>query len=428
MLAELKKKRADKIKEARAILDKPKEEKRDLNKDEQEAYDEIMKEVDSLKKRIDIEEKQIGLEEDMKKPENEPAIKNKPTEPEEKRFKTFGEQLQAVMLASKPGRRSPIDSRLTETRDAPSGLNEGVGSEGGFLVQQDFASEILKRTYETGILASRVTTIPISANSDGVKINAVAETSRVTGSRWGGVQVYWSTEADTVTAKKPAFRQMELSLNKLMGLCYLTDELVKDTTALESIVTQAFTEEFGFMIDNAILNGTGAGQPLGIMNSAALISHTRSGAHAIASSDILGMWARFYAKNRAKAVWLINQAVEPALYTMTVGSYTSAFMPPGGLSGNMYATLMGRPVIPIEQTSSDLGTTSDIMLVDLSQYLMIDKGSLEQASSLHVRFLYDEKVFRFIYRVDGQPIWNSALTPFGSGNTLSPYVVLSTST
>lgn len=39
----------------------------------------------------------------------------------------------------------------------------------------------------------------------------------------------------------------------------------------------------------------------------------------------------------------------------------------------------------------------------------VDKGGVSQASSIHVRFLYDEQVFRFIYRVDGQPIWNTKL-------------------
>jgi hypothetical protein len=34
-----------------------------------------------------------------------------------------------------------------------------------------------------------VRTIPISANSDGLDLVAVNETSRATGSRWGGVQV-----------------------------------------------------------------------------------------------------------------------------------------------------------------------------------------------------------------------------------------------
>ena len=174
----------------------------------------------------------------------------------------------AAYRAAAPGGK--IDERLT-TR-AASGLNETNPSDGGFLVQQDFVSELLKRTYETGILASRVKRIPITTNSNGLKINAVDEDSRANGSRWGGVQTYWESEAAELTGRKPKFRQMDLSLKKLTGLCYATDELLQDASALESVIRQAFAEEFGFKIDDAILSGSGSGEPLGILNSGAMVT------------------------------------------------------------------------------------------------------------------------------------------------------------
>jgi hypothetical protein len=47
-------------------------------------------------------------------------------------------------------------------------------------------------------------------------------------------------------------------------------------------------------------------------------------------------------------------------------------------------------------------------------------------SSIHVRFMTNETTFRFIYRFNAQPIWNSAITPFKGSNTLSPFVALAT--
>ena len=64
--------------------------------------------------------------------------------------------------------------------------------------------------------------------------------------------------------------------------------------------------------------------------------------------------------------------------------------------------------------------------MDLSQYLMIEKGGIQSAASIHVQFLTDETVFRFVLRTDGEPVWNSAVTPFTGTNTLSPFVVLDT--
>ena len=329
-LKEFKQERAADIKEARKILDVAETDKRDLNEDEQAKYDELMAKVEAKGKMITTEENQIKLESGLEKIE---PIKNEPEVKEEKKFGSFGEQLKAVIDASTPGRRG-FDERLVESRIA-TGAGETVPADGGFLVQTDFAAELLKKVFETGVLASRVNKVGISSNANGLKINAVDEESRVTGCRWGGIQTYWAAEADTVTATKPKFRQMELKLNKLMGLCYATEELLQDTSALESIITQAFTEEFGFIIDYSILRGSGSGQPLGIMSAPSLISVTRSGANTVANSDITGMWSRLFAPSRKNAVWFINQLVEPYLYNMTVADagYIPTYMPPGGVSG-----------------------------------------------------------------------------------------------
>jgi HK97 family phage major capsid protein len=142
------------------------------------------------------------------------------------------------------------------------------------------------------------------------------------------------------------------------------------------------------------------------------------------------MWSRLYAPSRPNSVWLINQDVEPELHKMGLETKTPiagalVYMPPGGLSQAPYGTLMGRPVIPIEVCQT-MGTSGDIILADLSQYILIDKGGLQSASSIHFKFTTDETAFRFVFRVDGQPWWSTALVPFkGTSNTLSPFVVLS---
>jgi HK97 family phage major capsid protein len=346
------------------------------------------------------------------------------TDEGEAKFESFGEMLMAVRNAAMPGAR--VDPRLIKR--AATGLGESVPADGGFLVDKDLTNELLMRTFETGLLASRVRKIPVGANSNGVKINAVDETSRATGSRWGGVVAYWINEADAKTASRPRFRQMELTLKKLIGLCYATDELLEDAAALEAVIRQAFAEEFGFMIDAAILDGTGTGQPLGILRSPALVEvpPTNATTAGVAYEDIANMWARLYAPSRPTSVWLTSQALEPYLYSMklTVGTGgVPVFLPPGGVSASPYATLFGRPMLPMEQIAA-VNAKGDLMLVDPQAYVMIQKGGIQSATSIHVRFVNDETAFRFVIRVDGQPIWNSALTPFSGTNTVSPYVVL----
>jgi len=138
------------------------------------------------------------------------------------------------------------------------------------------------------------------------------------------------------------------------------------------------------------------------------------------------MWSRLIAASRANALWLINQEIEPELSTMAIAAGTAAFpiyMPANGISGLPYSTLYGRPVIPVEQASA-LGDVGDIAVVDLGQYLLADKGGMQTASSIHVQFIYDETAFRVTYRVDGQPVRATTITPFKGANALSSFVTL----
>jgi len=313
-----------------------------------------------------------------------------------------------------------------------TGLNEGVGSQGGFLVDTDRNGAIMQRVYNVGALLQRVDMVGISAGSNGMTFNAVNETSRADGSRRGGIQAYWTAEAGSKTASKPEFRQLELKLKKVVGLVYATDELLQDANALESWIMQNLPEELRFVVEDAVVAGTGVGMPLGIIPGGATVSvakETAQAAATIVTQNIVKMWSRMWAPSRRNAIWLINQDCEPQLFQMSLGVGTGGvalYFPPGGLSASPYATLMGRPVIAHESCST-LGTVGDIILADMSEYQMIEKGGIQSASSIHVNFTYDETVFRFVYRCDGSPKWNSALTPkSGSGNTLSPFVTLAT--
>lgn len=419
-ILEMKAKREDARLKAMALLSKAEKEDRFLSEEEQKSIDDYEQEIRSWDESINRAERMIAMAPNEDKSVETPETKPTPSKDSEKRFASFGEQLMAAYRAAMPGGR--VDERLT-TR-AASGLNESNPSDGGFLVQQDFVSDLLKRTYETGILASKVKKIPISTNANSLKINAIDEDTRANGSRWGGVQTYWEGEADQLAGSKPKFRILELSLKKLTGLCYATDELLQDAAALESVIKQAFTEEFGFKIDDAIVAGNGSGEPLGILSSGALVTVAKetSQTEILKVENLVKIWNRLWSRSRANAVWYINQELEPYLYTLKIGD-TPVYVPAGGLSEKPYGTLFGRPVIPLEQCSA-AGDVGDIILADISQYLLIDKGGIKAASSVHVRFLYDENVFRFIYRVDGQPIWNKPLTPFKGSATVSPFVTL----
>lgn len=359
---------------------------------------------------------------------------NRASEP----FRSLGEQLIAIANASLSN-HSNVDPRLQSF--APSGANQSTPADGGYLVQSKFSDQLLEKIAEEAVLAPLCDgPFPIEAGFDSLKTPYIDETSRADGSRWGGVQVYWRGEAEAVTATKPKFGEMKTDLNELMGLAYATKSLLSNARAMERVFTQAFGEEFSIMIDNGIFDGNGVGKLLGIKTSPAHVSvakETSQVAATIVYPNILKMAARMPARSMKRAVWIANKDIDPQLHGMqsviknvagteNVGG-SLVYLPPGGLSAQPYGLLLGRPVIYTEQNET-LGTKGDIALVDLSQYMLINRAGvgLEAASSMHVLFTTAEMTFRWMMEIGGQPKWKAPLTPRKGTATMSPFVFLDT--
>lgn len=310
---------------------------------------------------------------------------------------------------------------------AVQGMSEGIGADGGYLVMPEFSAGIIDRVYAND-LWSRTDHYNITGNS--MTFNVNAETSRANGSRHGGLRGYWLAEGATKTASAPTFRQVTMKLVKLAVVVYLTDELMEDTgTVLQDYVTRKASEEFEFLIGDALINGTGVGQPLGILNAPSLVSVAAEGGQAadtIIPENIVKMQARFFAPNDPSSVWLHNQDIGPQLHLMTLGIGTAGvvvFMPPGGLSSAPYATLQGRPLIATEFNPT-LGDQGDIIKADMGQILSISKGGIMSAVSIHVEFLTDQTALRFVMRLNAQPWESSPITPYKGTATQSNFVTL----
>lgn len=404
-------------------------ENRDPSEEELALHSEILDEVEHIEKIVAsiARRERIGQRlEQGDGPVTQPApvvAQQRPEARPQDRFATFGEQLISVARACL-GRGT--DPRLFTA--AATGLSETVPADGGFLVQQDFSTVLLEQTFATGLLPGRCRRIPISGTANSIKLPGVDETSR-SSTRFGGILAYWLDEAGTKQSSKPKFRQITLDLKKLIGLVYATDELLQDAAALEAFVRRGFASEFGFRMDDAIINGNGAGQPLGILNAGCLVTVSKEAGQAadtVLTENIVKMYARMFPSSVPNAVWLVNQAVLPQLYTMSLSVGTGGgpvFMPAGGLSQSPYNTLMGRPVIVMEQCSA-LGDAGDIIFADLNGYLLAEKGGIQSDMSIHVAFTTDQTAFRFVLRTDGQPERASALTPYKGSDDLSHFVTL----
>lgn len=345
-------------------------------------------------------------------------------------FMSFGEQLVAARLHAQGKHEAESVKKLTNAVTTYG--NEGSGADGGFLVAPDFARQIWQKVEAEENLMNRCAQLTPTGNAMQIPKDETTP--------WGtaGIRTYWDGEAAAATASKAQFELSTLRLYKLTSLVPASEELLEDSFGYESFVMAKVPGIIAATINDKIVDGTGVGMPLGILNAAGVVSvakETSQPADTVWFSNINKMWSRMYAPWRRNSVWLINQDIEPSLHGMAFQatgassmlpgtSAVPAYLPMNGLSGSPYATLMGRPVIPV-QACKTVGDVGDIILVDLNQYWILRKASgLKVDTSIH--FYFDQAVtaFRFIFRMNGQPAWSAVITPQNGSNTLSWAVTL----
>lgn len=330
--------------------------------------------------------------------------------------------LQAKAIAA--AKASGDEVALEAAYKAALGSNEAVPSQGEFLLEPTITRDLIKPVHEAGVFSTKVRKLPVGPNSNSGWIPGVDETSRATGSRWGGVRGYHAAEAATLTASQPKFRKINWELHKVAVLQYATDELLSDAGMLTAIINQSSAEELNFMVNDDILNGIGGDRPVGVLNSPALVSIARVATSAIGHADILNMWQRLHPRYRAGAEWYVNSEVETQLDALTFTSGSTGILSPYvRYDSTGVMQVKGRPV-NVTEFNAALGTAGDILLANFEEYLMWEKGAIEAAMSIHVQFLTDQSVFRFIARYDGQTALASAITPYKGSNTQSPFVAL----
>jgi HK97 family phage major capsid protein len=339
-------------------------------------------------------------------------------------FRSFGEFASLVRAAAVSGQP---EARLLNATTTWGG--EGSGADGGFAVPPTFRTTIWEKVMAEENLLNRCAELTTGGNS--ITIPSDETTPWDTSN---GIQVYWEAEAATVTASKPQLDLKTIRLGKLMGLVPITDELLEDAPGLESWLLAKAPAKMAAKINTAIIAGSGVGQPLGILNAGCTVSIAEESSQSAATilfANIEKMWAALYGPCRRNAVWLINQDVEPQLNAIAfdpkASSKVPAYLPANGLSVEPYATLMGRPVVPLEACQT-IGTVGDIILADMNQYWALTKGQggMKTDVSMHLYFDQGLQAFRFTFRVNGQPAWGKSITPQYGTMKRSCFVTLAT--
>jgi len=319
---------------------------------------------------------------------------------------------------------------ISKTAGTPA-MEEMTPDAGGYLIPPEFRATLMEVAIQNSNLMAQCMLIPMAVSS--VNIPYLQGFDRSSGEVFGGIKFTWIEEEGEITGVRPKIGQIGMRLRKCVGMSYVSNEMLEDSPiTIEPLLSRMFTTALGWTLDWVLLNGSGAGQPRGILNSPCLVTASKELLQPIDTiyyENVVNMYARMWAKGNMS--WFANDACLPQLATMSLAvglGGAPVFIPAGGASGKPYDTLLGRPLNYTEHCRA-LGDKGDIYACDWTQYLIGQKagmagGQIKFDSSMHLKFDFDQMAFRITFRIDGQPWWPSALTPRYGGNTLSPFVTL----
>jgi HK97 family phage major capsid protein len=241
---------------------------------------------------------------------------------------------------------------------------------------------------------------------------------------YGGIIVYWTPESGTIALNDARFGRVVLEAKKLTGACVVPNELLQDSiVTFAAFMNTLFPEAIAFAEDRAFLTGTGVGEPMGVLNSPAVVSPARTGGGlAVDWADVVNCYARMLPQSLSRAVWVVAQDNIPSILQLTMAANSPVSLV-ASMSSGAPVTILGRPVIFTEKTPATT-TLGDFAFIDFGYYLIGDRQVMTASSSEHIRFQTDETMYKIIERVDGRGWIQSAITPANGGATLSPFVVL----
>jgi HK97 family phage major capsid protein len=298
----------------------------------------------------------------------------------------------------------------------------GVPSDGGFSVPTQIVSVWMDASLEDEVVRPRATVYAMTGHDLHVPgFDASDHTSLLYGGFAGG----WVAEASEITPEQPKLRLIALAARKLGVLAEISNELLSDGVGYASQLSTAIIKAIGFYLDYGFLNGTGASQPLGVLNSPAVIAVTKEIQQTAATvnyHNLSKMFARMAPASVKNAVWVAHPSCIPSLTVLSIPMGTSAAHIPVMSDSDGSFKILTRPVVFTEKVPT-IGNQGDIGLYDFSQYAIALRADVTLDKSMHPGFTRDTSHFRGILRGDGMPMWNKPLTLKG-GTTVSPFVVL----
>ena len=301
-------------------------------------------------------------------------------------------------------------------------MSMGVGTAGGFLVPQQFAGMLAAIEPSEAVVRPRATVIPAGTPPDSAITMPVLNQSGAAGVH-AGVTVTWIGEGVTKPVTEPAFLELTLTPHEVAAHVVLTDKLIRNAPSAAVIVEKLLRGAIIDAEDTAFIAGTGVGQPLGFLGHASSINVARFGPAGIVYADVVAMYSQIL-RGGGPLVWIANPTTLPQLQAMASALGQLIWQPSARESEP--SNLLGIPLL-ISERQPVLGANGDLMLVNLSYYLIKDGSPLTVADDAGLsgdNFKYNKTSIKAFWNVDGHPWLTTPLLLEDGVTQASPFVVL----
>ena len=394
-IADLRTRRATTWEQAKAFLD----ERRDtdtgcLSAEDDATYARMEADIDTLTNEIARAERAQRMDADLARAQSQPLTAMPGTHPAgaDREPKT-GRAADAYKRAFWDA--MCLNASPMEVRNA---LSEGVDSEGGYLVPDEFERTLVASLADQNVMRGLVKVIQTTSGDR--KIPVVSTHGTAT----------WLDEGKPYAESDEEFSQVSLSAFKLGTFLKISEELLNDSAFdVETYLAGEFARRIGAAEEEAFLVGTGTGKPTGLLHatSGAQSTVTTAKATEITADELIDLHYSLRAPYRKNAVWLTNDTTVKAIRQLKDANGQYLWQP--ALTANTPDSVLGRPVHTSVFVPEIKAGAKTVAFGDLSYYWVADRQG-RSFKRLNELFATTGQVgFLASQRVDGKLILPEAV-------------------
>lgn len=279
--------------------------------------------------------------------------------------------------------------------DAKTMLSSNAGD--ASLIPQEYVQQILELPSEGTSLMNWVNIVPCQTGT--LTIPRLIQTDA---NEFGGVSFSWINEGAEKPETEPDFQQIEIDTHELAGYTEISLRMLsRSVFDLEAYITNLYRAAMQDTITNVIISGSGAGQPLGVINTTTIRTVARAAAGLVGYSDLVRLKHQLQSYHRGNAKWVADATAVERLELLVDTTARPIFR--STIADAQYDRMIGYPYLETER-APNVGNAGDIIFADWSWYWLVVEEEVVIKRSDHYRFRNNLAAFVAYAVIGGRPV------------------------